>query len=565
MIMSIKVVSFDVFDTCLMRSCGTPSGFFDVLSYKVFTEDVDESVRQSFVSSRRKAEQDACRVKQAPSIYEIYNELSFDHPKLKQKALIIDEEMNLEKEVLFPNLAIKSLINDYRNKGTRIIFISDMYLPGSFLRSILESRGIMQETDGLYVSCDYGHTKEKGDLFAIIHEKESIDYINWIHFGDNQNSDIKSPSSLGIKTSRIKHIYNPYPLMWVKYDNPARFKYGRVLAGLSRSLHYSLEINKRTDFLLDIVGPFYCSFCCNLFKEAIRKGVKKLYFCARDTFQLYKVATIISRFFPEIDIDYLFISRTSLYECAPDLIIEYFKQVGLASLFDDTAIVDINSTGKTLSFVNSILTKNGFCRVKGFVFTKSDDNADLSFQEDLSYVLKQTYSDDLRMRRFFIHIPILEMIMSTNTQSRTIGYAIKEGGDVVPLFSQTPDLQDYVQDDLDYWSKIHEETLSQYAEQFMNLELYRYSFEVMDNVVLPTLISFFNIPKRHYLKALLGIHICDNTGWNIQYVRKENLFSLAINIRKRTYWRIGSLIVSLPPFLSNCFCKYVLHPTYKVN
>ena len=48
----MKISSFDIFDTCLVRKCGTPEGFFDVLSLRAFSNQPHERERQEFVAAR---------------------------------------------------------------------------------------------------------------------------------------------------------------------------------------------------------------------------------------------------------------------------------------------------------------------------------------------------------------------------------------------------------------------------------------------------------------------------------------------------------------------------------
>lgn len=52
----MKISSFDIFDTCLLRKCGTPDNFFDVFSLRVFNGEVEEWVRQEFVAAHRSVE-----------------------------------------------------------------------------------------------------------------------------------------------------------------------------------------------------------------------------------------------------------------------------------------------------------------------------------------------------------------------------------------------------------------------------------------------------------------------------------------------------------------------------
>ena len=50
----MNIYSFDIFDTCLLRKCGTPENFFDVFSLRVFNGEVEEWARQGEAVSMRR-------------------------------------------------------------------------------------------------------------------------------------------------------------------------------------------------------------------------------------------------------------------------------------------------------------------------------------------------------------------------------------------------------------------------------------------------------------------------------------------------------------------------------
>lgn len=48
--------SFDIFDTCLIRTCGFSHNVFDILALRTLGVDSSESLRADFVNSRITAE-----------------------------------------------------------------------------------------------------------------------------------------------------------------------------------------------------------------------------------------------------------------------------------------------------------------------------------------------------------------------------------------------------------------------------------------------------------------------------------------------------------------------------
>ena len=162
----MMVSSFDIFDTCLVRKCGTPENFFDVLSLRVFNGEIEEWARQEFAAARYLAQKSV----QSPSmtLQDIWDAFDWKHPQLKQKDDLIALEQQLEREMLVPVLSMRDKVNECRNKGQHIIFISDMYLPSEFLRDVMHESGFLHDGDSLYVSCECGVEKWGGELFKYV-------------------------------------------------------------------------------------------------------------------------------------------------------------------------------------------------------------------------------------------------------------------------------------------------------------------------------------------------------------------------------------------------------------
>ena len=186
--------SFDIFDTCLIRSCGSASAMFDILSLEAFTKPVSDDIRHGFILARINAESHN-------SLQLIYDNLNFSHEHLLPTEKLIENELLLEDMLLNPVKRTLDLINRCRKKGHRIIFISDMYLPSSFLCKQLEKHGFWRDGDTLFVSNEVNKTKSTGELFKYIAKKENLNIKKWHHYGDNLRSDVIVPHKLGIKTT----------------------------------------------------------------------------------------------------------------------------------------------------------------------------------------------------------------------------------------------------------------------------------------------------------------------------------------------------------------------------
>ena len=168
----MKVSSFDIFDTCLIRKCGTPENFFDVFSLRVFNGEVSEQERQEFVASRRIAHVEIQN--ESTKLCDIWDNFKWTHPLLKSKEELFQLEQETEQEMLVPVLTMRDKVNECRKRGDKIVFISDMYLSSKFLIDILRAYGFYQEGDSLYVSCECNVEKKTGELFRYVSKNERI-------------------------------------------------------------------------------------------------------------------------------------------------------------------------------------------------------------------------------------------------------------------------------------------------------------------------------------------------------------------------------------------------------
>ena len=558
----MKLVSFDVFDTCLVRLCGTPDNFFDVLSHKVFTRPVDEATRREFVFRRRLAEVN-CSKNATATIFDFYDAFDYAHPFLIDKNELASVEIGLEQAMLVPVSSTLEMIARLRAKGARIVFISDMYLPGSIIEEMLRKAGFFEDGDKLYVSCEVGKTKASGELYDFVRGQEGVSFRQWRHFGDNFFSDYYTPKGLGIKAKKISVPYGHYPKRWCQFGGIRSFNYPGILAGLSRALLCSRPVNDRSAFLVDFVGPLYCSFVSNVLKDARERGISRLYFCARDTFQMFKVAQVLGEDYPEISLHYLYISRASLYDSDKEMLLGYLKQEGVISNEGKVAIVDTTTWGKTLSELNKIARECDVGGIFGYFMLKFEGSLSVQIPEPiLTSMLKSYYRlSSLQYATLWSKVPLIENYMSSNTQKRTVAYKKSSKDIYEPIYDCHRD--DSEQDFLEYWEQYYGEILSVCAKAYRLLELGKYSDELLGNVILPTLCDFLLIPEKKYLKGFTSFSSCQMSGEFRPLVKKESFVNLCRTRGLDTDWRIATMILSLPDFLSRWYVKKKLRIKYE--
>ena len=173
------VYSFDVFDTCLSRLCGSPRNLIEVLSVDVLRKtginsSDNEHLRQLFVAARLDSD---------GSLEEKYAQVAKIITLPCSIKEMVDMELSCERGMLKPIKHTLNLIESLRRDGD-IIFISDMYLPSSFIKEMLIKFNFFKEGDILYVSDEVGAWKRDGSLYELIHNQQAyvlIIYLSTIY------------------------------------------------------------------------------------------------------------------------------------------------------------------------------------------------------------------------------------------------------------------------------------------------------------------------------------------------------------------------------------------------
>jgi predicted HAD superfamily hydrolase len=314
--------SFDIFDTCLVRTVARPTDLFYGIFRKVLreaglsasNERVSELVYQRIQAERRAREQLA---KEEIDIDEIYQHFNLECWSLDAKT-VLNTELLFEYQSVRPILAILKQIQRLRKAGHRILFISDMYLPSELIREMLVAQAIAEPTDPVYVSNAIGLTKASGNLFKHVLQAEGIQPDQLHHAGDNIISDVVIPKSLDIRATHFQAIqlnrYEQTTLAQPFADVSIRSQ----LAGISRvtRLAQSAGSADAEDLLAiagDVIAPLLTSYVLWVLQDAQRQGIERLYFVSRDGQILWKIAQQLGQYRPIPECRYLYGSRQAWF------------------------------------------------------------------------------------------------------------------------------------------------------------------------------------------------------------------------------------------------------------
>lgn len=312
------IYSFDIFDTCLCRSCGDPLFVFDIVAQKVLGDDVERTQINDFVQIRINGEEGA-RKKYISELHEdvtfdeIYQECDFSSLTTLGNEIIQKVELETESECLIKIRENYKRVLDIHKKGSSIIYISDMYLPSTFLRTMLAREGFWEEGDTIIVSCEYGKTKETGNLYDYVRDLLHIKNAKWIHIGDNLTSDHKIPEKKGIKTLKYRSQRTYYNQLYLKHEISTTNLNITKFANILHSTSLSYNKTPYVAFAVDFIAANFVPYVYSIMQDAEARGIDNLYFLARDGYLFYQIAKEFKYNFPSININYLYVSRDSLY------------------------------------------------------------------------------------------------------------------------------------------------------------------------------------------------------------------------------------------------------------
>lgn len=597
----MKIASFDIFDTSLIRKCGECSNVFYLLAHHLYPNSKIKA--EAFYSWRLQAES-MSRAKY-PNLNDIYETYPQDVFEDFDKSLVMDQECEIEFKNLVGVPFVRSLIDRFRKDGWKILFISDMYLNSNFLKKLLEKEDLFKDGDELYVSAEYKATKFHGTLYDIIYK--SYNPSEWIHHGDNKYSDVKVPSSKRIKTHHIQLGFNTiesHVLSLIKGSK--KYNLASIVIGICRYLRVVSNIHlKNNDFSIDFLAPIYTSFILDVLDVSKREGFSRLYFLARDGWILYHLAQILNS--SAIDVRYLAVSRKSLYlpsleigsyeefssyfgkknVMTSKMLIDYFK---LSGIFNVTENLDNNELRKKLEKVDvksEILKKS----------TKEFELLSLYFEQeglkqqnvnyafvDIGWKGSGLYALNKLQKRLKIHkspcffwntikayrndfpimyythnynydlpkyfINLVEDYFSANPELSTIGYIKNETGRIEPLFDVNSRLEN------DELAQNNLSVVSKFAECLVSFGLGDDISNVLKEIedILVGLII-----KRPYLIDVAAIKHADCNKNEINDKRKEficklrlvDVLKFSLGLKLNLLWDEASVCYTSPRLAKN--------------
>ena len=305
MIDGVQVVSFDIFDTLVKRSCAYPTQVFDFVEEK-FNENLKSGKLQNFKNIRIKAEAEARGVHPDTEITldEIYENIDLSSDETEA---LKDLEIRYELKFCVPNIPMAGIFDYGREKGKRVIIVSDMYLPKCVIEEILKNCRF-SDYDKLYLSSDIGVQKKTGALYDHVLKELGVSPKDILHVGDRKITDFLIPVKKGM---RAYHIDTYMSNMEFADSNDLRKTKDVLFPFINNQLPAYESENEVFRWGYEAFGPLLLGFCDWVHEKVKERQIDKLFFLARD---MNLVIDIYRKKYGNdgVEFHYLEVSRRSL-------------------------------------------------------------------------------------------------------------------------------------------------------------------------------------------------------------------------------------------------------------
>lgn len=312
------IISFDVFDTLILRPFQEPADVFFLLEQRLEYPGL-KTIRQ-------KAEQEI-RVKE--NHYEVTLEEIWDRVEEISgicKKTGLQAEVEIEKECCYANPYFLPVIEQLRNAGKKLVICSDMYLGKERIAGLLKKCGYVG-FDDYFISCDEQKSKSDGSLYHVIRRQYGADKT-YAHIGDNKISDFQKAKEALFYAVLYENVNKAgYPYRPKDMSPVVASVYGGIV---NAHLHNGLTNESALYEFGFIYGGLLVAGYCQFIHDYIEKNqIERILFFSRDGDIVKRVYTLM---YPEhVELcEYVYWSRL----VAMKLSASYYKQVFIERMID---------------------------------------------------------------------------------------------------------------------------------------------------------------------------------------------------------------------------------------
>lgn len=310
---SYDVISFDIFDTLILRGFSQPQDLFyyvgsklPILDFARIRMEMEGRARQEFHEREGSYEIGLC---------DIWHMLE------REVGLDAENGMMLEKEAelkfCFANPFMKQVYDEMLKAGKKIVITSDMYLDSIFLRELLEKCGY-KGFEKIFVSFEYKKNKYEGTLYDVvkewIYESDDKKNVKIAHVGDNLKSDVEMAKKSGIDSFYYPNVNRDCSVYRSMDMSPI---VGGAYRGVVDNMLYCGCFKTTPEYEYGYVygGLFVYGYCHFINEYCKSNGIDRVLFLSRDGDILKKAYDLL---FPDEDTVYAYWSRKAATKLMSD-------------------------------------------------------------------------------------------------------------------------------------------------------------------------------------------------------------------------------------------------------
>ena len=281
-----SVISFDIFDTLLVRFVEHPDDVFihlaDHAAFKAHTFSSPVSViRKTAEAQARQIALETIKSSEV-NLEEIYGRFC-DLSGLSRDLApsFVEAEEQIERKLCVANQVMLALYHKAIQASRRVVYVSDMYHRPAFLASLLHDNGFAVIPGDLFVSSEHRVTKYDGKLFKVVVEKLGVPVDQILHIGDHPISDYQGARLLGLRA--LLHPLRASSESPLPHDSRPTAALQSYRRGMSRVANCNFG-DKTFYWKLGyrVYGPLLTGFCQWLGTQFREDGVKQAWFLLRD-------------------------------------------------------------------------------------------------------------------------------------------------------------------------------------------------------------------------------------------------------------------------------------------
>jgi HAD superfamily hydrolase (TIGR01549 family) len=288
-----SAISFDIFDTLIIRPYIKPADVFMHIEKLTGLKDFARKRIYAEKKVRETAEEDEITYEE---IYEYLGRNFTD---------AFDFELEFEKRICRRNEEMFAAYQYAVEKGKRIVFVSDMYLPQITIEKILVREGYT-DYEQIFISSVWKKRKATGQLYDEVIDFLEVNPSDILHIGDNRKNDVEMALSRGINAFFYPKVIdrflqeNPNMHNLLKGNSDNRFRTDPLTISIIIGINSMIWIGNRNDNYWTklgtiYAGPFLYYFTRWIYDNARKEGINHIAFAARDGYNLIRIFQIFDR------------------------------------------------------------------------------------------------------------------------------------------------------------------------------------------------------------------------------------------------------------------------------